>query len=355
MKAFRYFILFFLGSIILLPSCRTEETIEIDPIQTNVIQANSTVANLMSRTAQKDGSKDNIIDKASCLTVKFPVTVTVNGEELVIEGEDGYDMIEELFDAFKDDVDTLVISYPIKVVFSDYTFETINSDAELMEVVKKCKRENEEDDDIECVDFKYPIKTSFFDENSDLLDTVIIENDNQLYEFIENIGSFTAVTINFPIKLIFANGSFIEVESIKHLEEVIEDANNSCDEDDDNDYNDDDCDACSKDKLKNLFGADKKFSVDEFELNENNIEANYNDYLFSFNIDETIKVFKKGTTITGTWEASGTANDMTVVINIPELPDFNDTWNLQEIKIKSNKAEIKFEKGENELVFSRSF
>ncbi len=354
MKALKYFTLFLLGSIVFLSSCRTEETIEIDPVLTNAIKVNSTIASLMSRTAQKDGSKDNIIDNASCLTVKFPVTVTVNGEELVIEGEDDYDMIEELFDALKDDVDTLVISYPIKVVFSDYTFEIINSDAELIELVKSCKGENEDDDDIECIDFKYPIKASFFDENSDLLDTVIIENDHQLHEFIEDIGNYTAVTINFPVKLILANGSLVEVESIKDLEEVIENADNSCDEDDDNDYNDDDCNECSVDKLKNLFDTYKEFIVDEFELNGNHLEAQYSGYLFSFNSDETITVFKNGTTVAGTWEASGTENDMTVVINIPDLPDFNGTWNLHEINIESNKVEIEFKKGENELVFSRT-
>lgn len=354
MKSLNHFIFFLLSSIIFLSSCRTEETIVIDPPVANTIQANSKIAALISKTALKDGSIDNIIDKANCLTVKFPVTVTVNGEKLVIEGEDGYDMIEKKFDAFKDDVDSVVITYPIKVIFSNYTIETINSDAELIELAKKCKGENEEDDDIECVDFKFPLKISYFNENVELVDIVEVENDNQLYSFIENIENLTVVAMNFPVKLIHADGAFIEVENIETLEEVLENADNSCDEDDDNDYNDDDCNECSIDKLKDLFDTQDEFRVDDLERNGVSQSDQYVDYLFSFGLDGTIEVFKAGTTFSGTWEASGTANEISFTINIPDLPDFNHTWRLNEIKTKSGEINIEFKKGDDELKFVKT-
>ena len=354
MKTLKYFSRLFLSSIILLSSCRSEETIVIDPPTKNAIKANSRAANLMSRTALKDGSIDNIIDKANCLTVKLPVNITVNGEDLLINGESDYDKIEEIFDEFKTDTDSILIKYPIEVIFSDYTVKTVNSNAELIEFSKECKDENEEDDDIECIDFQFPIEISSFNTNSELVTIIKIENDNQLYDFINNIDNSSIVTINFPVKLIQGNGTFTEVENIDALEDTIEDAENSCDEDDDNDYNDDDCNECSIDKLKILFDSQNKFNVDDLERNGTNLDNQYTDYLFLFGVDGTITIYKSGTTLSGTWEASGSGNEISFTINIPDLTDFNDTWTLHETKTNSGKVNIEFTKGEDELEFTKT-
>ncbi len=112
-NAMKYLSLFLLGISLLHLSCRQEESEFIEGPQEETLKANSSVASLLSRTAMKDGSSDNIIDNASCLTVQLPVTIIANGIEIVVDDEEDFDVIEEIFDALEDDEDILEILFPI--------------------------------------------------------------------------------------------------------------------------------------------------------------------------------------------------------------------------------------------------
>jgi hypothetical protein len=356
MKTLKPILLLVLGVVFTMTSCRTEDDLQIDPPVEETIEANSTIANLMSRTATNDGSSDNIIDNASCLSVQLPVTVTVNGIELEINDEDGYEDIEDIIDLFDDDVDSVVISYPITVILIDYSTVVINSDADLAELTGNCVGENEDDDDIECIDFQYPITASIFDENNDLISSITINNDNDMYDFIDDLDEYAAVTINFPITVIFADGTTQTINSIQELENAIEMADDTCDEDDDNDFDDDDCDNCSTNDLETIFADCSEWTVDKLERNDNDLEENYVGYVFEFNGDGTILVTQGNNTFNGTWEASGAGNNISVTINITGLPDFNDTWNLHEIEQESDdddddEVEIDLRLGDDRLEF----
>ncbi len=172
----------------------------IDPPVEQTIVANSVIADLLNRISQNDGSFDNIIDNASCFTVQLPVTVVVNGTEVIVDSMDDYQTIEDIFDADNNDTDTLDIMFPITVVFSDYTSKrATNNYPELLALIAQCPEENSDDDDIECIDFQYPITASIFDENNEQIDTIVINNDNDMYDFIDDLDDYAAVTISFPI------------------------------------------------------------------------------------------------------------------------------------------------------------
>ncbi|MFP4846260.1 hypothetical protein [Winogradskyella sp. PE311] len=351
MKTLKPIFLLVLGVVFTMTSCRTEDDLVIDPPVEETIEANSTVANLMSRTASNDGSSDNIIDNASCLSVQLPVTVTVNGIEITINDEDGYEDIEDIIDLFDDDVDSVVISYPITVILVDFSTVVVNSDSELAALTANCVGENEDDDDIECIDFQYPITASVFDENNDLINSITINNDNDMYDFIDDLDEFAAVTINFPITVIFADGTTQTINSIQELENAIEIADDSCDEDDDNDFDDDDCDNCSTNDLETIFADCSEWTVDKLERNDNDLEDNYVGYVFEFNSDGTILVTQGSNTFNGTWEASGTGNNISVIINVTGLTDFNDTWNLHEIEQEPGEVKVDLRLGDDRLRF----
>nr|WP_321234073.1 hypothetical protein [uncultured Psychroserpens sp.] len=351
MKTLKPILLLVVGVMFAMTSCRTEDDLAIDPPVEDTIEANSTIANLMSRTASNDGSSDNIIDNASCLSVQLPVTVTVNGIELVINDDDGYEDIEDIIDLFDDDVDSVVISYPITVILPDFSTVVVNSDAELAALTVNCAGENEDDDDIECIDFQYPITASIYDENNDLINSITINNDNDMYDFIEDLDDFAAVTINFPITVIFADGTTQTINTIQELEDAIEMADDSCDEDDDNDFDDDDCDNCTTNDLDTIFSDCSEWTVDKLERNDNDLEDNYVGYVFEFNDDGTILVTQGTNTFNGTWEASGTGNNISVTINVTGLPDFNDTWNLHEIEQDDDETDVDLRLGDDRLRF----
>lgn len=341
-----------LCSFVVLTSCRTEDDAAIDPPIEEKLSANSAVADLMNRTSQKDGSFDNIIDNASCLSIKLPVTVIANGTEIIVNSMNDYQTIEDIFDLDNNDTDTLDIIFPITVVFADYTTTIVNTYPALLALISQCPAENSNDDDIECIDFEYPITASVFDQNNDQIDTIVITNDNEMHDFIEDLDNYAAVTISFPITVVLANGTTMTIDSIAELQSAIENADDTCDEDDDNDYNDDDCNNCTTDDLETIFANCINWTVDELELNDIDLQNQYNGYVFSFGSGGTITVTENGNTINGTWSLSGAGNHIDFIINIPDLPDFNGTWNLHEIEQESGETEIEFEKAnDDELEF----
>lgn len=351
MKNLKTIVIAFLCSLVIMTSCRTEDDAMIDPPEETALTTNSTIANLLNRTSQNDGSFDNIIDNASCFSIQLPVTVIVNGIEIIVTSQDDYQAIENIFDADVNDIDTLDIVFPITVVFADYSTSLVNSYPQLFALIAQCPEENADDDDIECIDFQYPITASVFNINNEVIETIVITNDNEMYNFIEDLDDYAAVTINFPITVIYTDGTTMVINSIAELQNAIEAADNTCDEDDDNDYDDDDCTDCTSNELEAVFAACMEFEVDKLERNNNDLEDRYEGYVFSFEDDGTITVTENGNTILGSWLANCAGNNITVVINIPELPDFNDTWNVNEIEQESDEAKVDLRKNGDRLRF----
>ena len=343
--------LLLLSTFLILFSCRTEEIKIIDPPTENALVVNSPVVNLMSKTVLKDGSHDNIIDKASCLSIKLPVTVIVNSKQITINDEDGYEEIENIFNLFDHDVDSVTIVYPITVILSDHSTQIVNSDIELRELAKNCKGENEEDDDIECLDFEYPFSASVFNENNDLILTITIENDEQLYRLLKKLKDYAAVTINFPIKVKLSGDTVITINNLEELREAIQAAINSCDEDDDNDFDDDDCRSCTTNQLAEIFAKCFEWRVDKLEITDVDYTDNYVGYIFYFKENHVLKVIKNGNIVEGTWEATGQANEIKVTINVDGFDRFNKTWFLHEISDYQGEVKVDLRLGDDRLRF----
>jgi hypothetical protein len=336
-------------------SCRQEESVLIEGPQDEVLKANSVVANLMQRTAMKDGSDDNIVDSANCFSIDFPFTVVVNGMEITVTSEEDLDTVEDIFDEFDDDDDTLEISFPVTIILSDFSEVTINSQEEFEDFADDCVGENEFDDDIECVDIKYPITASVFNANNELIDTITIADDKELYNFLENLDEADIVNIDFPITVILADGTEVSIPNLDALEEVIDAAEDDCDEDDDYDYNDDDCDNCSTEQLSDFLTVCDGWYVEDLERNDVDLEEQYAGYLFSFSADGTLTVTADTESFSGSWEANGSGNDITISISIGDLPDFSDDWMLHELELEGIERHVDLRMAnDDELEFRNS-
>jgi hypothetical protein len=339
--ALKFFILSL--SISFFISCQNEINTLTQAAEENVLLEDSTIATLVSKTVAKDGSKDNIIDAANCITVNLPVTVIANGITLIIENEDGLSLIEEIFDSLDDDHDTLEIIFPIVITLSDFTEITINSLVELDGFSSECEGENETDDDIECVDFIYPINMSIYDNSNQLTETVVIENDMQFFSFISHLGDGHIVSINFPIEMQLFDGTQVTVNNMEELSTLMEEAEFMCDEDDDNDYDDDDCMHCDEDQVSELL-LTCSWNVDKLIINNNDISEQYTDFTFTFLDDGTVKVIVSGEYVYGNWEltTSPYGNGMSggnssqagkyITINFDDLPDFSFSWRVYEME-----------------------
>ncbi|WP_426431718.1 hypothetical protein ACPX19_04370 [Winogradskyella sp. HB-48] len=329
-------------------SCRKEETEFIQTPEDEILEANSNIALLIERTTSNDGSIDNIVDRANCFDIAFPYTVTVNGVEIEVGSQEDYAVIECVFDQSDSDSDTLNISFPITIVLNDFSEVTINSLAEFNTYTNSCNGENEADNDIECIDFNYPIEASIFNPNNELLDTETIETDNELFSFIGNLNDNTITTFNFPITVTLSNGSVTTINNFDDLEVAIENTIDSCDEDDDYDYSDDDCNDCTILEIENLLVNCSDWNVNRLKRNAIDYDNAYYNYNFNFFSDGTMSVYWNTTTVYGTWIASGLGNNLEIIIDVPALPLCNNNWILQEIKNCTDTTEVNFIVGDDD-------
>ncbi|MBG7630414.1 MAG: hypothetical protein IZT56_08275 [Bacteroidetes bacterium] len=351
--------LFFLGLfLVVFTSCQNEIVEIVQPSQDEVLQANSNVAALVQRTVTKDGSKDNIIDNASCISIQLPVTVVVRGIEITLDSDEDLEVIEDIFDEFDDDIDDLDIVFPIVIILSDFTEITINNFNDLEGFINECEDENEIDDDIECMDFVYPITMSIFDSANQLAETITIENDEHFYKFMDGIEDHHLVQINFPITVVLYDGSHQTINHMNMLEEMMESAKDMCDEDDDNDYDDDDCMHCTDELITDLL-VSCSWNIDKIQINGEDNTEQYTDFLFTFLEDGTLIAEAGGNEIVGTWAVGNSDHGMMnnlqhgifVDINFDNFPDFSFKWMLYEIE-DNNEIDLRFE--DNRLEFEKT-
>ena len=347
---FKYFSMAILLFAVLATSCRTEETEFVQESEEDTLAPNSELAAMMQQTVMNDGSNDNIIDFSSCFNIQYPVTVIVNGTELTIYSDDDLDDVEDILDEFDEDDDNVEIQFPITIVFSDFTEMNINSLDEFEDYADDCD-ENELDDDIECLDFVYPVTASVFNTNNELIETITLTNDYELYVFIDDIDDEDIITFDFPLTLITFDGTELTIANFDELLVAIENYDDSCDEDDDNDYNDDDCDYCTTETFSSVLTDCPSWYVDDLERNDNDYEDLYDGYTFTFDTDGSITVDANGYTYEGTWSASGSGNNIVVQINIPDLPYCNNDWYLHEMETDDDETEIDLRLGDDELEY----
>ena len=318
-------------TIVAFTSCRSEDFIDTTINGEEGLKANSAVASLIQRTSLNDGSTDNIIDNANCFTVQLPVTLQVNGLDILVDSMEDFETIEAIFDEFDDDDDELKIEYPITIVLSDFSEFLINNQNEFENFLEDCNGENEDDDDIECIDFQYPIEVTIFNTTTEQTTNIIINSDKEMHDFIDDLEDGDVASIQFPIIVVLADMTDRTVDSLDELEDVIKDAEDDCDEDDDYDFDDDDCINCTEEQVLAILTDCSDWKVDKLELNDNDLEDNYIGYSFNFSNDGTVMVQNSTDTFNGTWSASGSGQNITVVIDISSLPDFNASWTLHEI------------------------
>lgn len=337
----------FLSVCAVFTSCRKEEMVLIETPEEDQLVYNSTIANLIQRTSMHDGSTDNIIDRANCYSIKRPFALKANGKPVWVEKVDDLKWVEHIFDDSDEDIDLLDLTFPLSIVLNDFSEVTVNSMGELVSYSSNCNGENEVDDDIECLDFSYPITASMFNAFNEMIDIVTLKSDIELFHFINDLDRFGLVTLQFPITVKLIDGTQITVNSLAELESTIKTYENYCDEDDDFDYNDDDCNDCTTNQLSEILTHCTDWSVDQLERYGNDYDNYYNNYKFNFSENGTVSAKYYGNTYAGTWVASGTGNDITVTINIPDLPYCNNNWVLHEIS-QYNDSKVDFRVGNDD-------
>ncbi|MDG1730710.1 MAG: hypothetical protein P8K68_03585 [Algibacter sp.] len=336
-------------ALLLFTSCQDEVTEISQPQESEALTAESELTGLMFSTSIMDGSADNIIDNASCTSVKLPITVKVNGLEIIIDSREDFKVIEAIFNEFEDDDDRLDIIFPITIILSDHEEIVIESHDALEELIEDCRGENEEDDDIECIDFQYPISFSVFNTDFQIIDVITIENDRQLHRFLKRVRNAEVIaSLNFPMTLEYADETTVQVSNNQELARTIKEARNACDEDDDNDYGDDDF---TKERLDKYL-VTCPWLVHEFRRNDISLSNQYIDYALNFKEDGVVVMRARGGDIvTGTWSTRVTDRGALLKMEFENLADFTLEWIVYDIE--DGKIKV-FEVGGNKIILKRN-
>ena len=350
------FIRFLLLSLLVLStSCRKEESLFIGDVPEERLLASSNVVSLLTQVATKDGSDDNIIDGASCITLQLPLIVNVDGTEIIVDGPEDYETLEVLVDNDGDDEGGILeIEFPVTVIFEDYSETTVATDDELRLIVDQCRADGDSDDDIECVDIQYPVNVSFFDTISEQFDVVSLTGDGTLYTFMAALDTSSIATLEFPVSILLSDETEVSVSGLSELENIIEMSKDDCDENDNIDFEvDDTCEGCNNNQLLELWAGCSEWKAHKFARDGNNIKNQYDELLFHFMQDGTVEATSDTDSFIGTWAANGMNDDATFTVNIPGLEDFNAVWNIKEIKMFPGKPDVRLELGDDELHFQR--
>lgn len=313
-------------AVLLMGACQEEFEV-VDTGEEEPLSADSTTANLMINTASKDGSFDNIVDGASCFAVNFPYTVEVNGLEITIDSIEDLELIEEIFDSIDVDDDILEILFPITITLADFTEIVVENAEQLRELAADCI-EGGDDDDIECIDFVYPLTFFTFDVNNQQTGSVVVNNDEELRRFLDEREDGDIISLDYPVTLIKADGTEVVVNSNAELAMALEAAREICDEDDDDDYNDDDFDEEDLDE----YLVECPWEIRDVRRFGTAQTEQYPGWLMNFFEDGSVKLISgNGELIEGEWETSQTDNGVLLNLDFNEVDDFSLSWLVYEL------------------------
>ena len=302
-------------------SCqKEEETIVRD--ETQSFSANSPIAGLLSRTSQHPTAIDNVLDNSSCFSVQLPVTVIVNGQQIMVNSPSDYQTVQDAIDAFSTDDDLVNFVYPITIVYQNFQTLVLQDANDLDDALDDCG-DDDGFDEIDCISLVYPITINVYDSNNQLANTVVITSDSSMFNFLHNLSGNVYVAISYPISAVNSNGQTVVINSNNELEDFIE---NSIDDCDDNSSGGGGNNPVFSDVL-----TDGNWRITYF-YDDGDETVNYNGYNFTFNANGTVTAVKNSTTINGTWSTYVDSGETKLNLNFDGivLDELEDDWRIIE-------------------------
>lgn len=309
----------FFFALLILFSCQKEETEIIDETQTpeNII-LDSPLAKLIARTSQNPTAVDNVLDNSSCFSVQLPVTVTVNSVVITVASTADYMLVKNAIDASNSDDDIVHFSYPITIRFKNFVTQVITNSNQFNAILNGCSDDGF--DEIDCIAIVYPINVNVYNSNNQIANTIAIQNNTQLFNFIATLSNGIVATIEYPILVTNSNGINVVITNNSQLESFIDDAIDDC-----NDV---------------VIGTNPTFTsilttgtwrVSYF-FEDYDETSYYTGYYFTFLANGTTTVVKNSITLNGTWSTyvDNNQNKLDLIYDGATLDEIEEDWRITE-------------------------
>ena len=320
---------------LLLMSCQSEENEIVQDANQNLANS-SPLTNLISRVSQNPTSTDNVLDSSSCFSIVLPVTVIVNGQNIVVANQSDYQTVQDAIDAFSNDDDIVNFVYPITIQFQNFSTLVVQNADVLDEIMDDCG-EDDGFDEIDCLNFNFPIVVNVYNANNQLAETISITNNIQLYNFLESLEDNEYIAIQYPISVTDSNNQTIVISNNDQFEDVIEDAIDDCD---------DDSQSSGGNGNLSAILSDGTWYVSYF-YDDTNQTSVYAGYTFTFNTNGTSLVLRNSVSINGSWSNYIDGNEEKLELDYDGLilDELEEDWEV--VEYSSTQVRLKDVSGGN--------
>ncbi|WP_136152991.1 hypothetical protein [Flavobacterium sangjuense] len=269
-------------------SCQDEsETITLNT--QNSFAKSSPISSLISRVSQYETTADNVLDGTSNCSIKLPAHVTVNSQYVYVVSESDFQAVQDIKNQSATDDDIVHFGFPITMVYPNYYEHDVATEAEFESIIAGYGDDSPYRD-IFCINFNYPISINIYNSNDQVASSVTLQNDNQLYTFVNNLTDGEIVGFVFPITLTNSSGDNIAITTNSQLESAIENVIN-------------DCDTTSSGTLVLSDVLTTGSWYVSYYYGDGHDQTNYyNGYNFNFNPNGTCTAIKNSITINGDWD-----------------------------------------------------
>jgi hypothetical protein len=310
----------FLFSLVLTNCQKEEEEIITQPPTPDNIVVGSQLAKLLTRTAQNPTQCDNVIDGNSCFSVQLPVTVTVNGTQVNVTSEAGYQTVQDIKDVYTTDNDIVYFTYPIILKYKNFDSQVITNYTEFHNVVLSCPSDDGLNE-IDCISINYPVVINIYNTNNQVANTLTVQNNKQMYNFINDLTPNVIATIVYPISGTDSNGQNVTISSNDELENFIESSIDDCGDD-----------VGSGNATFTEVITSGSWHVTYFDHDGEIETSSYIGYNFTYNSNNTVTVVKNSASTSGTWSfyTDSSYNKLDLNFNDSNLEELNEDWTILE-------------------------
>lgn len=201
------------------------------PSEDEVVEEGSLMESHLIQTVLLDGSEDNILDNASCLSVVYPVQAYLNDELFRLESSADLELFEVEYLEKITHRNQFKLVYPIEVLDPHYQLIKVYTLDQLNELANGCI-EGGQDEDFECLDFVYPIEILSYNPVYQSSNANQLIADQEFYHYLINRNSDELISVNYPVSFSDLSGGLHEIESNEGLINLIDQYKSECDEKD---------------------------------------------------------------------------------------------------------------------------
>lgn len=335
MKSFvRLFFVVF--SFLLTISCQEEESTIVQD-QTQNLTVVSPLSKSMARVTQNNTSVDNVMDGTSVFLVKLPVMITLNNVNLTVSTAADYATVQTLKEASNSDDDLVNYAFPIQVSLRNYQDVVVNSISQLNSIISS----NQDISEISCLSIQYPMTINEYDSSNQIANVITFISDSQVINYLNNLPSTVFYSINFPISVLDPSNQTVVVTSNSQFIDLIEFSISQCG-----------TNSGTTDTFISVITSGT-WSVTYY-FDDEDETSDYQGYVFTFNVNNTITIVKNATTYTGTWNFYEDDGEDVFEINFTdsELSELADDWEL--LEFSNTVVELKDDGNDEYLTFTKN-